>query len=97
MPRDPAGNTLRRLADRSETARIVRETIAQLWPGRYDESRLGDGVSLGEDGLGLDSIEIVEVVLESGDRMGLPGYDAGELLDAGPVTLGRLIDHLAAA
>jgi acyl carrier protein len=85
------------LADRSETARVVRETIAVLWPGRFDESRLGDGVSLGEEGLGLDSIEIVELVLESGERLGIPGYDAEQLLEAGPVTMGRLADHLAAA
>jgi acyl carrier protein len=85
------------LADRSETAVVVRETIDRLWPGRYAESQLGEDVSLGEEGLGLDSIEIVELVLESGERLGLPGYDASELLDAGPVTLRRLIDHLAAA
>jgi acyl carrier protein len=85
------------LADRSETAVIVRDAIARLWPERFDERQLADRVSLGEDGLELDSIEIVELLLESAERLGVPGYDADELLDAGPITLGRLIDHLAAA
>ena len=85
------------MADRSETAGIVRDAIAKLWPDRFDERQLGDSVSLGDGGLGLDSIEIVELVLDSAERVGVPGYDADELLDAGPVTLGRLIDHLAAA
>ena len=84
------------MADRSETAAVVRETIATLWSGRFDQSGLRDEVSLGGDGLGLDSIEIVELVLESGERLGMPGYDADELLQDGPVTLGRLVDHLAA-
>lgn len=76
---------------------IVRDVIGGLWPGRFDESQLAEHVSLGDEGLGLDSIEIVELVLECGERMGILGYDADQLLDAGPVTLGHLIDHLAVA
>jgi hypothetical protein len=85
------------LADRSETAVIVRDAIARRWPDRFDERQLEEHVSLGKGGLELDSIEIVELVLDSAERAGVPGYDADALLDAGPVTLGRLIDHLAAA
>jgi acyl carrier protein len=85
------------LAERSETATIVRGVVASLWPGRFDDSELVEQVSLGEEGLGLDSIEIVELVLECSERLRIPGYDVDELLEAGPVTLGRLIDHLATA
>jgi acyl carrier protein len=85
------------LAERSETAAIVRDVLASLWPGRFDASQLDEHTSLGEQGLGLDSIEIVELVLECSERLGIPGYDVDELLEAGPVTLGRLIDHLATA
>jgi acyl carrier protein len=85
------------LADRSKTAVVVRDVLGALWPGRFDERQLEEHVSLGEEGLALDSIEIVELVLECGDRVGVPGYDADELLENAPVTLGRLIDHLAAA
>ena len=74
----------------------MRETVALLWPGRFSESQLHDEVSLGEDGLGLDSIEIVELILEAGERLGIPGYDADAPLRDGPVTLGRLVDDLAA-
>jgi acyl carrier protein len=85
------------LAERFETAAMVRDVLASQWPGRFDDSQLGEHTSLGEEGLDLDSIEIVELVLECSERVGIPGYDADELLEAGPVTLGRLIDHLAGA
>ena len=80
---------------RSDTALVVRGALAELWPGRFDERRLREEVSLGEGGLGLDSIEIVELVLTSAEGVGVPAYDADELLDRGPITLGGLIDHLA--
>lgn len=76
---------------------IVRETLVTLWPGRFGPGELSKDVSLGEAGLGLDSVEIVELVLECGERAGVAGYDADDLLASEPVTLGRLVDHLAAA
>jgi hypothetical protein len=85
------------LADRSETASVVHDALAALWPGRFDGGRLGEHVSLGEAGLGLDSIEIVELLLACEERVGLPAGRAEALLEAGPVDVGRLIDHLAAA
>ena len=85
------------MPERAKTVAAVRDSLASLWPGRFDERHLGEGVSLGESGLGLDSVEIVELVLESGERLGIPGYDADALLAADPVTIGLLIDHLAAA
>jgi acyl carrier protein len=74
----------------------VYEILANRWPGRFEDRQLGDHVSLGSEGLGLDSIEIVELVLECEERFGRTG-GAEELLEAGPVTLGRLIEHLAQA
>lgn len=53
-------------------------------------------MNLGKDGLGLDSIEIVELVLECENRAGREdGIE--ELLDGGAVSIGRLIAHLARA
>ena len=43
----------------------------------------------------VDSIDIVEVVLECESRARRPPYGADELLGEGPVTVGRLIDHIA--
>jgi acyl carrier protein len=79
---------------RAPTADVVYEVLTTRWPGRFGEAQLADRVSLGSGGLGLDSIEIVELVLECEERLGRTD-GADELLEAGPVTLGRLIEHLA--
>lgn len=79
-----------------ESAAIVREALASLWPARFDESRLDEATPLGKDGLRLDSIDVVELVLECEARAGRPGYPTEELLAEGPVTVGRLVEHLAA-
>jgi acyl carrier protein len=83
------------LTDRFEIAAAVRETCTDLWPGRFAADELADDVSLGKDGLGLDSIDIVELVLSCEERIGHRGYDLERLLEARPVTIGRVIDHLA--
>jgi acyl carrier protein len=80
--------------DRADIAATVRELLVVRWPGRFQRVHLGDDVSLGERGLGLDSIEIVELLLELDERPG-NSTRAEELLDAGPISIGRLIDHLA--
>ena len=83
------------MADRTQTAAAVYDLLATRWPGRFGGAHLADRSSLGEDGLGLDSIEIVELLLECEERV--PGAPSVEgLLDAGPIDIGRLIDHLAA-
>lgn len=65
-----------------------------LWPGRYDEGDLGDEVSLGEGGLELDSIDIVELLLACEAVIGGPSTDA--LLELGPIEIGVIVDHFAA-
>ena len=88
-------NTLWRVASRTQVAATVYDSLNTLWPGRFDRGTLADDVSLGSDGIGLDSIEIVELLLECEDRLG-NGSRAEELLEeAGPVRIGTLIDHLA--
>jgi acyl carrier protein len=75
---------------------IVAAALGALWPGRFDHDPLPEAASLGEGGLELDSIEIAELVLECEERLGLPGSRAQQLLEAGPLTVGDLIDYLAA-
>src|SRR3954469_12948719 len=82
--------------DRATAAIQVRETLDLLWPGRFDDmAPLRDDESLGAEGLGLDSIEIVELVLACQARAGLHADRAEELLDAGLPTIGDLVAHLA--
>jgi acyl carrier protein len=84
------------LTDRREIAAAVRDAFAALWPGRFAAGELAEDVSLGKDGLGLDSIDVVELALACEERIGQRGYDLDELLATRPVTIGRVIDHLAA-
>lgn len=75
----------------------MHDTLAALWPGRFDGIALGHELPLGDGGLGLDSIDIVELLVRCEDRLGLSGNPADAALLAEEVTLGRLVDHLAAA
>jgi acyl carrier protein len=81
--------------ERASAAARIHEVLNLLWPGRFgDVTKLPDEESLASDGLGLDSIEIVELVLACQSRAGVPADRAEELLEAGPLTIGGLIDHL---
>ncbi len=82
---------------RAETAAAVRDTLVALWPGRFDGVGLADDLPLGDGGLGLDSIDIVELLIRCEDRLGLSGNPADAALLSEEVTLGRLVDHLTAA
>jgi hypothetical protein len=84
-------------ADGPDGTAIVHDVLDALWPGRFVAEPLSEHASLGEGGLGLDSIERVELVIECEERAGLPTSEAVGLLEGGPVTLGRLIDHLNGA
>jgi acyl carrier protein len=82
------------LADRTLVASTVYDTLTALWPGRFEGHAIGEQESLGSDGIGLDSIEIVELLLACEERLG-NGWRADELLESGPIRIGSLIDHLA--
>jgi hypothetical protein len=77
-------------------ASTVYDVLTSLWPGRFDPAALSEDAELGSNGIGLDSIEIVELLLECDARLG-NGARAEELLEAGPIRIGTLIDHLANA
>ena len=72
----------------------VREIILGNWPQRFEPDELGDDVPLGEEGLGLDSVELVEVVLACEERCGRLATE--ELFARPPLTISLLVDHFAA-
>jgi acyl carrier protein len=90
MPRD------RRAPDRIvPAARVaepgvgVRELIAHRVAGTDGHAALADDVPLGADGLGLDSVGVVELLLDCETAFGvrLPP----DLAEAGRLTVGRLV------
>jgi acyl carrier protein len=54
-----------------------------------------DDLPIGAEGVGLDSIAVVELLLECGERFGVPA--PVELLAEGPLTFGALVARLRAA
>lgn len=52
-------------------------------------------MSLGDEGLGLDSVDIVEFLLACEAAIG--GRPTDELLDRGAIAVGAVIDHFAVA
>jgi acyl carrier protein len=79
----------------AQTRASVREILLAGWPGRFDDAGLDDDVMLGEDGLGLDSIDVVEFLLGCEEALGGPGTQ--ELLLGGPISLRTVVAHFSAA
>jgi acetyltransferase-like isoleucine patch superfamily enzyme/acyl carrier protein len=76
----------------------IRESLRGLllsrWPGRFSIDQVADDVPFGDGGLGLDSVEVVEFVLECEERFGV--RVANELVADGPPTIDRLAERIGA-
>jgi acyl carrier protein len=81
--------------DRVRSARVIQRILLTTWPGRFEEHRIDEAASLGDEGLGLDSIEIVEFLLACEDALGARATE--ELLGSGPVSVGRVVEYFACA
>lgn len=80
---------------RPDIAAEVRSLIARFAPSWALDKGLADDQPLGTTGLGLDSVALVELIVAAEAQFGVPCPDS--LLDGSPLTVGRLIDHVAAA
>jgi len=80
---------------RAEVASTVRELLLTSWPHRFAPDQLEDHVSLGEEGLGLDSVEVAEFILACEERLG--AADTEELFELLPLTIERVVEHFAFA
>ena len=85
MPQNPIVDQVH---DRIVTMLAARLPIALRGLASAREQRLGP------NGLGLDSVTIVEILLECEQQFDMPFPTS--LFDAGPLTVGRLVDHAAA-
>jgi acyl carrier protein len=81
--------------DREQIASSIREVLLSSWPSRFSPDQLRDDAALGESGLGLDSVEIVEVVLACEERCGVHADE--NLFEPARMTIGGITDHLAGA
>ncbi|HEV2844085.1 MAG TPA: phosphopantetheine-binding protein [Thermoanaerobaculia bacterium] len=78
-----------------DTAEAVRDLLRARAPLARDRSDLPDGLPLGPGGLGLDSIALVELLLDCERRFGIPR--PVDLLEGPPLTVGLLVSHVRAA
>lgn len=74
-----------------DVAAIVRDTVRARVPDAWYGRDLPDDTAVGRAGLGLDSIAIVELLLDCEAVLGVPFPAA--IFDTGPLTVRRLIDH----
>jgi acyl carrier protein len=72
----------------------LREALLNQWPGRFDGAAITDDRPLGEEGLGLDSVEVLETLLALEERWAVPVTEA--LITDAVLTVGRVADHFAA-
>ncbi len=75
-----------------ESADSLREILRRRVPRAAELRDLPDELELGEGGLGLDSIGLVELLLACGEHFGLP--PPLSLLDGPPLTVGLLAEHV---
>lgn len=66
----------------------LRHVILTRWPDRFSESELQEDTELGAEGLGLDSVEIAELIVTCEDRSGSPLPET--LFTEGRLTVGRV-------
>lgn len=78
----------------AEAGERVRAVVRGFLPSWFAGS-LEDDSPLGSSGLGLDSVAIVELLVACEASFGVPFPDS--LLDAPPLTIGRLTAHLSTA
>lgn len=69
----------------------VRDLVRARSPLARAHAELADDLRLGAGGLGMDSIALVELLLDCEQRFGMSPAD---LLDGPPLTVGRLVAHV---
>lgn len=75
-------------------ARVLVDMLTEISPRRASRNELGDQTQLDSSGLGLDSVELVELLLACEERFGVA---VDGLLEHGDLTFGRVVNHFAAA
>lgn len=76
----------------------VRDLVRSRAPLARAHAELADDLRLGPGGLGMDSIALVELLLDCEQRFGFRSgsWSPGELLEGPPLTIGRLVAHVRA-
>jgi acyl carrier protein len=74
---------------------VVRDLVRSRVPRAREAADLPEDLRLGAGGLGLDSIALVELLLECEQRFGVSM--AAELLEGPPLTLGHLLARVRGA
>ena len=82
------------MTDPAQIEITIRELILASWPERFTIEQLDDAALLGEEGLGLDSIELAELILSCEERC--DGRASETLFTTRRLTIGLIADHFSA-
>ena len=69
----------------------VHDILMAIWPARFASDKPEDETPLGEDGIGLDSVEIAEFLMACEDRSGVGITE--ELFAVPSLTVGRVKEY----
>lgn len=75
----------------SRIAGATAALIERRWPNRFEAAQLEPDADLGSEGLGLDSVEIAELLLTCEEETGVPLSES--LLSEGELTIDRVDGH----
>lgn len=81
------------MSERAATDQTVLGILGGMRPDCVSPAGMSDDTQLGSGGLGLDSIEIAELLLACEERYGVA---VGDLLDDAALTFGRVVRHFGA-
>ena len=76
------------MPDCTQTSWAIRDLIARRWPERFQPDQIDECASLGSEGLGLDSVEIVEVITACEELTGRQA--SADLFAVVPLTVKRM-------
>jgi acyl carrier protein len=83
------------MVDRREVIWTIESIIRGTWPSRFSNSEIWEDVLLGEGGLSLDSVDIVEVIYACEKAFDM--QVSTNLLKGPPLTIARVAQYFADA
>jgi acyl carrier protein len=83
------------MANRREVISMIESIIRTTWPSQFSSAELHEDTLLGDGGLELDSVDIVEILYACEDACGIEM--STDLFEGPPLTIERVAQHFSDA